>query len=75
MPHTKFQGHRTFGFGEDFKGFRHMGATAILVLCLDHSYELLFPVPMEAPHEIWLWFKQFLFGNYQYKSKHIYNVM
>ena len=56
MVHAKFQDHRTFGFGEEFfKDFYHMWAWRPSWLCdLDRLYKLLFLLPKEAPHEIWL---------------------
>ena len=47
MLHAKFRGNRPAGSGEDFlKGFlSFMDVAAILVM---------FPLPNEAPHKIWL---------------------
>ena len=57
MLHAKFQDHRTSGPGEeDSQRFFYL----ILALRpswsidLDHLYTLLFPLPREAPHKIWL---------------------
>ena len=54
MLHGKFQDHRTSGSGEDdFKGFCHIWAWRPAWSCdLDHLYKLWFPLPKEAPHEI-----------------------
>ena len=50
MLHAKFQDHRTSGSGEeDFKGFYHIWSCD-----LDNLYKLLFPLPKEALHKIWL---------------------
>ena len=39
-----------------FKGFYHIRAWRPSWSCdLDHLYKLLFPLPKEAPHKIWLW--------------------
>ena len=66
MLHAKFQDLRTYGPGEEFflKIFTiyghdvHLGhVTSImsLNLCdLDNLYKLLFSLPKEAPHNIWL---------------------
>ena len=32
MLHANILDHRTFGYGKDFKGFHHIGATAILIM-------------------------------------------
>ena len=55
MPHAKFQDHRTSGsVEEDFKGFYHIWAWWPSWSCdLDHLYKLSFPLPVEAPQEIW----------------------
>ena len=56
MLHAKFQDHRTYGSGEeDFMGFYHIWAWWPSCSCdLDNVYKLLFPLPKEAPHNIWL---------------------
>ena len=59
MLHAKFQDHRTSGSGEDFlKVFTIYGHGSHLVICT----KLVFPLPMEAPHKIWLklakWFQR-----------------
>ena len=48
MLHTKFQGHRPFGFEEEYflRFLSYMGMVAILVML----NKRLFPHPMEAPH-------------------------
>ena len=56
MLHAKFQDHRTSGSGEEdfFKGFYHIWARGPSWSCdLNHLYKLLFPLPKEAPKEIW----------------------
>ena len=57
MLHAKFQDHRTLGSGEEdfFKGFYHIRAWQPSWPCdLDHLYKVLFPLPKEVPHIIWL---------------------
>ena len=56
MQHTKFQGHRPFGSGEeDFLRFLpYMGMAAILVMWPGPFEQTSFPHPMETPYEIWL---------------------
>ena len=55
MLHAKFQDHRASGSGEEDKGFYHIWLWRPSWSCdLDHLYKLLFPLPKEAPHEIWL---------------------
>ena len=62
MLHAMFQDNRTLGSEEeDFDRFLpYMGMVAILVMwpswsCdQDHLYKLLFPLPKEGPHDIWL---------------------
>ena len=55
MLHAKFQDHRTSGSGEDFLKFlTYMGMAPTWSRDLDHLYKLLFPLPKEAPHKIWL---------------------
>ena len=55
MLHTKFQGNRPFGFGEDFLRFLpYMGMAAILTCDQDRLNKLSFPHPIETPYEIWL---------------------
>ena len=58
MLHAKFQDHRTSGSEEKiFKGFNHIWTWWPSWSCdLDHLYKLLFPLPKEAPHKIWLGF-------------------
>ena len=52
MLHAKFQDHRTSSSGLDFY---HVWAWRPSRSCdLDNLYKLLFPLPKEAPHEIWL---------------------
>ena len=57
MLHTKFQGNWPSGCGEeDFLRFWAFLAWRPSWSCdLDHLYKLLFPLPKEAPHKIWLW--------------------
>ena len=52
MLHTKFQGHRPFGSGEEYflMFLPYIGMAAILALL----NKLSFPHPVEAPYEIWL---------------------
>ena len=52
MLHAMFQDHRTSGSGEEdfqriFKWWPSWSCD------LDHLYRLSFPIPKEAPHEIW----------------------
>ena len=56
MLHTKSQGHRPSGSGEDvFKGFYHIWAWRPSWSCdQDHLNKLLFPHPKESPYEIWV---------------------
>ena len=56
MLHAKFQDHRTPGSGEeDFLGVYHIWTWRPSWSCdLDHLYKLLFPLPKEVPHKIWL---------------------
>ena len=53
---AKFQDHRTSGAREEyFKGFYHIWAWRPSWSCdLDDLYKLLFSLPKEAPHKIWL---------------------
>ena len=56
MLHAKFQ---DIGFlvleKKIFKGFYYIWAWRPSWSCdLDHLYKLSFPLPKEAPHEIWL---------------------
>ena len=58
MHHAKFQNHRPSGSGEEdfyrvllFKLWPWRPAWS----CdLDHLYKLSFPLPKDAPHEVWL---------------------
>ena len=53
MLHTKSQGHRPSGSGEDFEGFLpYMGMAAIWSCDQEHLNKLLFPHPKESPYEI-----------------------
>ena len=56
MIHTKFQGHRSIGSGEeDFLRFLpYMGMAAILFMWPDLFEQLSFPRSLEATYEIWL---------------------
>ena len=56
MLHNKFHENRYTGSGEEiFKGFYHIWAWLPSWSCdLEHLYKLLFPLPKEAPHKIWL---------------------
>ena len=57
MLHAKFQDHRTSGSGEEdvLKFFFHILALQPSWSCdLDHLYKMSFPLPKEAPREIWL---------------------
>ena len=56
MLHTKFRGNRPTGSGEeDFQRFLLFIAMATIWSCdLDHLYKLSFPLPKDAPHEVWL---------------------
>ena len=56
MLHAKFQDRKSSGSKEvDFKGFYHIWAWRPSRSCdLYHLYKLLFLLPKEAPHEIWL---------------------
>ena len=56
MLHTKFRGNRPAGSGEDFlKGFYHIWARRPSWSCdPDAVNKILFPLPKEAPHKIWL---------------------
>ena len=52
MLHTKFRGNRPTGSGEEdflkvFAIYSHGGH-------LGHLYKLSFPLPKDAPHEVWL---------------------
>ena len=61
MLHTKIQGHRHFGSGEEdvFLGFYHIWAWRPSWSCdQDHLSKFSFPNPIEAPYEIWLWLAQ-----------------
>ena len=55
MLHAKFQNHRPFGSGEDFKVFAiysyggHLGHVTLTIL-----YKLSFTLPKNAPHKVWL---------------------
>ena len=55
MLHAKFQDQRTSDSGEkDFESFYHIWAWGPSWSCdLCHLYKLSFPLPKEAPHEIW----------------------
>ena len=51
--HAKFHDHRTNSSVEkDFNDFYHIRAWR--PCDLNHLYKLSFPLPKEAPHEIWL---------------------
>ena len=54
-PHAKFHDQRTISsVEEDFKGLYHIWAWRLSWLCdLDYLYKLSFPLPKEAPHEVW----------------------
>ena len=55
MLHAKIQDHNTSGSGEDVLDFHHIWAWRPSWSCdLDDLYKLLFPLPKEAPHKIWL---------------------
>ena len=57
MLHTKIRENRLAGSGEEdfLKVFYHIWAWWPSWSCdLDHLYRLLFPLPKEAPHKIWL---------------------
>ena len=56
MQHTKFRENRPAGSGGDFlKGFYHIWAWRPSWSCdPDAANKLLFPLPKEAPHKIWL---------------------
>ena len=56
MLHAKFQNHRPSGSGkEDFNGFCYLQPWQPSWSCdLDHLYKLSFPLPKDAPHEVWL---------------------
>ena len=56
MLHTMFSGNWPAGSGEDFcRVFYHIWAWQPSWSCdLDHLYKLSFPLPQEAPYEIWL---------------------
>ena len=63
MLHTKFCENRPAGSGEDFlKGFYHIWAWWPSWSFDPHAANIiLFPLPKEAPHKIWLGFaKRFL---------------
>ena len=56
MLHAKFQDYRASGSGEEvfFKDFYHIWAwRPSWSGDLYHLYKLFFPLPKEAPHEIW----------------------
>ena len=56
MLHTKFRGNRPAGFAEEyFKGFLpYMGVAVIRWSCdPDAAKKKSFPLPKEAPHNIW----------------------
>ena len=53
--HAKYHDHRKSSVGKDFKGFCHIWTWRPSWSCdLDDLYNLSFPFPKEAPHEIWL---------------------
>ena len=56
MLHTKFHENRPVGSGEDFlKGFDQIWAWRPSWSCdPDALNKILFPLPKEAPHKIWL---------------------
>ena len=56
MLHTNFRGNGPTGSGgEIFEGFYHILARRPSLSCdLDHLYKILFPLPKEAAHKIWL---------------------
>ena len=56
FSNRKAKVHRTSSSGaEEFQMFLpNMGVAVIFVLDLDHLYKLLFPLPKEAPHKVWL---------------------
>ena len=62
MLHTKFQGHRPFGSGEeDFLWFLpYMGMAAILVMWPWPFEGIFVPSTHTAPHKIWLQLAQWL---------------
>ena len=55
LLHVKFQDHRAFGSGKDFKGFYHIWA---LILSwssdMDYLHKLSFSLPIYDSQEIWL---------------------
>ena len=62
MLHTKVQGHRHFGSGEEDFLKVYTAWWASWSCDLDRLYKHSFPHPKEAPHEIWLqsaqWFQR-----------------
>ena len=57
MLHTKFCENRPAGSGEEaiLKGFYHIWAWRPSWSCdPDAANKILFPLPKEAPHKIWL---------------------
>ena len=55
MLHTKFRGNQPTGSGEeDFLRFLLFIANPSWSCDLDHLYKLSFPLPKDAPHEVWL---------------------
>ena len=61
MLHNKFHWNCSTGSREEdsFMFFYHIWAWPPSWSCdLDHFYKLLFPLPKDAPHEVWLWLAQ-----------------
>ena len=57
MLHTNFRGNGPAGSGEEdfLSGFYHIWAWRSSCSCdQDPVNKLLFPLPMDAPHKIWL---------------------
>ena len=54
MLHTKFQGHRSIGYGEDFKDFYHIWAwRPSWSYYPAHLYKFSFPFSNRLSYEIW----------------------
>ena len=71
MLHTKFQGHRHFGSGEEdfFLSFYYIREwRPSWSRNLDRLNKLSFPHPKQASDEIWLWLAQWLFRRRCLKS-------
>ena len=55
MLHTKFRGNRPAGSGEkNFEWFLPYMGVAVILVTPDFAIKLSFPLPMDAPHKIWL---------------------